>query len=76
MIQVISALAVALNFIGVVIMVRYGLPNRLPLLGSTSPDLTDTDKAEVERRDFLGILGVVLFALGSGIQIVSIYLLG
>ena len=57
------------NFIGVVLMVRYGLPQSLPLLGRREPNLTEIDRLEEDRRGFVGVIGLVLFAVGSALQI-------
>ena len=69
--SIIGSLAIVLNFVGVVLMVRYGLPNNLPLLGKADVEVREADLVERDRRSLLGVLGLVLFALGSAIFIIT-----
>ncbi|MEP7241873.1 MAG: hypothetical protein ABI697_13390 [Devosia sp.] len=64
----------ALNAIGVVLMVRYGLPYSLPILGLLRKALTEKEATEEDKRHLLGALGFVLLALGTLLQIVSVVL--
>ncbi|MEO7224097.1 MAG: hypothetical protein ABIY37_16650 [Devosia sp.] len=67
----IGIFAIICNFVGVVLMVRYGLPNSLPLLGRSAASLTETDMVERDRRGLYGVIGLVLFASGSALQIMA-----
>ena len=69
--SIIGSLAIVQNFVGVVLMVRYGLPNNLPLLGKADVEVREADLVERDRRSLLGVLGLVPFALGSAIFIIT-----
>jgi hypothetical protein len=64
-------LGYALNAIGVVLMVRYGLPYSLPILGLLRRALTEKEATQEDRRHMLGAIGFVLLLLGTLLQIVS-----
>lgn len=60
------------NAIGVLLMVRYGLPNNLPRLGQIVVALTGKDVREDERRKALGFLGLVALVAGTVLQVISV----
>jgi hypothetical protein len=64
-------LGFALNSIGVVLMVRYGLPYSLPILGMIRKALTEKEATQEDGRHMLGAVGFVLLSLGTLLQIVS-----
>ena len=64
-------LGYALNAIGTVLMVRYGLPYRLPILGLISKALTEKEANEDDKRHMLGAIGFIVLLLGTLLQIVS-----
>ena len=64
-------LGYALNAIGIVLMVRYGLPYSLPILGLLRRALTEKEATQEDRRHMLGAIGFVLLILGTLLQIVS-----
>jgi hypothetical protein len=64
-------LGYALNAIGVVLMVRYGLPYSLPILGLIRKALTEKEATEEDKRHMTGAIGFVLLLLGTLLQIVS-----
>ena len=64
----------ALSAIGTVLMVRYGLPYSLPILGLIRKALTEREATEEDQRHMLGAIGFVLLALGTILQIVSLIL--
>lgn len=67
-------LGYALNAIGTILMVRYGLPYSLPILGLLRKALTEREATQEDRRHMLGALGIVLLILGTLLQIVSVVL--
>ena len=67
-------LGYALNAVGVVLMVRYGLPYSLPILGLLRKVLTEKESDEDDKRHMLGAIGLVLLVLGTLLQIVSVIL--
>jgi len=67
-------LGYALNAIGVVLMVRYGLPHSLPVLGLIRKALTEKEASEDDRRHMTGAVGLVLLVLGTLLQMVSVVL--
>jgi hypothetical protein len=69
-----TVLGYALNAIGVVLMVRYGLPYSLPILGLIRKVLTEKEADEDDKRHMLGAIGLILLVLGTAIQIVSVVL--
>jgi hypothetical protein len=64
----------ALNAVGTILMVRYGLPYSLPILGLLRKALTEKEVSEDERRHMMGAVGFVLLVLGTMLQIVSVVL--
>ncbi len=64
-------LGYALNAIGTVLMVRYGLPYSLPILGLIRKALTEKEASEDDRRHMTGAVGLVMVTLGTLLQIVS-----
>jgi hypothetical protein len=69
----IETLALILNFAGIVLMIRYGLPHGLPVLGRGQADLSEAEHREDERRSMIGVVGLVLFALGTLLQIAGLF---
>ena len=67
-------LGYALNAIGTILMVRYGLPYSLPILGLLRKALTEKEATEEDRRHMKGAIGIVLLILGTLLQIVSVVL--
>ena len=55
-------------------MFRYGLPNSLPLLGRGDVKMSSSEADESDRRGLVGVVGLVLFALGSAVQITNVML--
>jgi len=64
-------LGYALNAVGVVLMVRYGLPYSLPILGLIRKVLTEKEASQEDQRHMTGAIGLVMLALGTLLQIVS-----
>lgn len=62
----------ALNAVGTIVMVRYGLPYSLPILGLLRKALTEKEATQEDRRHMLGALGIVLLVFGTLLQIVSV----
>ena len=62
------------NATGVVLMVRYGLPYSLPLLGLIRKALTEKESDEDDKRHMMGALGLILLVFGTAIQIISVVL--
>jgi hypothetical protein len=56
-VQVVPWLLVVLNIIGVAIMVKYGLPKEVPVVGRADAD------------PLLGYLGLLLFGLSIAIRV-------
>ena len=69
---IVTIVGYALNAIGVVLMVRYGLPYSLPILGLLRKALTEKEATEEDKRHMLGAVGFVLLVLGTLLQIVSV----
>ena len=67
-------LGYALNAVGTILMVRYGLPYSLPILGLLHKALTEREATQEDRRHMLGAVGIVLLILGTLLQIVSVVL--
>jgi hypothetical protein len=67
-------LGYALNAVGTILMVRYGLPYALPILGLLRKALTEREATQDDQRQMLGAVGVVLLVLGTMLQIVSVLL--
>jgi hypothetical protein len=67
-------LGYALNAIGTILMVRYGLPYSLPILGLLRKALTEKEATEEDKRHMLGAIGIVLLILGTLLQIASVVL--
>ena len=67
-------LGYALNAVGTILMVRYGLPHQLPVLGLISRALSEKEANEDDRRHMTGAIGLVLLLLGTLLQIVSVVL--
>jgi hypothetical protein len=67
-------LGYALNAFGVVLMVRYGLPYSLPILGLIRKVLTEKEADEDDKRHMLGAIGLILLVFGTALQIVSVAL--
>lgn len=55
-------------------MVRYGLPYSLPILGLIRKVLTEKEADEADKRHMLGAIGLILLVLGTALQIVSVLL--
>ena len=64
----------ALSAIGTILMVRYGLPYSLPILGLIRKALTEREATEEDQRHMIGAIGLVLLVLGTLLQIVSMVL--
>ncbi len=58
--------------VGVLMLTRYGAPFPLPRLGLVVRTLTATEADEEERRKALGFVGLVVFVVGTLLQIVSV----
>ncbi|MEQ1902239.1 MAG: hypothetical protein ABL866_16080 [Devosia sp.] len=61
----------ALNAIGTVLMIRYGLPYSLPLLGLIRKAFTEKEATEDDKRHLFGAFGLVMMALGTMLLIVT-----
>jgi hypothetical protein len=61
----------ALNAIGTVLMVRYGFPYSLPLLGLIRKSFTQKENLEDDNRHMIGALGLVLLVLGTALLMLS-----
>jgi hypothetical protein len=62
------------NAVGTVLMVRYGLPYSLPILGLIRRALSEKEADEDDKRHMLGASGLVLLVFGTALQIVSVVL--
>ena len=65
---------VVLNAVGTVLMVRYGFPYSLPLLGLIRKALTEREADQDDRRNMIGALGLILLTFGSALQILAVVL--
>lgn len=63
-----SVIGLVANSLGVFLMLRYGLPDRLPQVGQVLAALTNRQAAEVQRRKAVGALGLVMLILGTTLQ--------
>jgi hypothetical protein len=61
----------ALNAIGTVLMVRYGFPYSLPLLGLIRKAFTEKEADEDDKRHMIGALGLILLVFGTALLIIS-----
>jgi hypothetical protein len=68
----IAVAGILFNAIGVLMLLRYGLPFPLPRLGIVLKALTSTEVREEERRHALGFIGLVAFVVGILLQLVSV----
>lgn len=57
------------SFVGIVTIQRYSLPLALPPLPALLRALTETDASENDRRHLIGLGGLVLFFVGTVLQI-------
>jgi hypothetical protein len=60
------------SFVGIVTMIRYDLPFRLPPLPTLMRALTETDATEQDRRNLIGFGGLLLFGVGTMLQIFAV----
>lgn len=60
-----------LNAVGVVLMVRYGFPYSLPLLGLIRKAFTEKEADEDDRRHITGAFGLILFVFGTALLIIA-----
>jgi hypothetical protein len=67
----VSLVGLLSNSVGVFLMLRYGLPDNLPQIGRAIFVLTDRQAAEDQRRRSIGVLGLVLFILGTTLQAIA-----
>ena len=75
MVTIIGIVALACNFTGVLLLVRQGVPHKL--LADAVALNHDPGKRALcgsDRQKMLSFVGMVLFALGSTLQMVSIVL--
>jgi hypothetical protein len=72
--EIATILGYALSATGVVLMVRYGLPYSLPILGLLRKTLTEKEATTEDRRHMTGAVGFVLLVFGTMLQIVSVVL--
>ena len=68
----IAIIGIASSATGIILMLRYGIPATLPRLGEVAKALSDKDTAEDERRKALGFVGIVVFGVGTFLQIISV----
>jgi len=61
----------ALNAIGTVMMVRYGFPYSLPLLGLIRKALTEKEADEDDKRHMMGAFGLILLVFGTTLLIIA-----
>lgn len=59
---------------GTVMMVRYGLPYSLPILGLLLKALTEEEANEDDRRQLRGAMGLILMVFGTALQIAAVAL--
>ena len=67
-------LGYALSAVGTILMVRYGLPYSLPILGLIRKALTEKEADEDDKRHMMGAVGLILLLLGTLLQIISVVL--
>lgn len=65
---------IVLNAVGTVLMVRYGFPYSLPLLGLIRKALTEKEADQDDRRHMVGALGLILLTFGTALQILAVVL--
>ena len=75
MVPIISILALACDFAGLLLLVRQGVPHRL-LSNSVALEHNRADRLLCgnDRQRMLSFAGMVLFALGTALQMASIVL--
>jgi len=61
----------ALNAVGTVLMVRYGFPYSLPLLGLIRRAFTEKEADEDDARHMIGAVGLILLVFGTSLLIVA-----
>jgi hypothetical protein len=69
-----AIMGIIFNAGGTVMMVRYGLPYSLPILGLLLKRLTEEEVNESDRRHLRGAMGLILLVFGSALQIVAVAL--
>ena len=75
MVSLVEIAALACNFTGILLLVRQGVPHRL--LADSVTLTHDPDEQALggnDRRRMLSLVGMVLFALGTALQMTSIVL--
>jgi hypothetical protein len=60
-----------LNAIGTVLMVRYGFPYSLPLLGLIRKAFTEKEADEDDKRHMIGAFGLILLVFGTALLIIA-----
>jgi hypothetical protein len=68
----VAVVGLVLSAVGVFLMVRYGLPKNLPILGVVLRALTQKDVDEKDRRAAWGTVGVVVFVAGTIVAAISL----
>jgi hypothetical protein len=69
--RMVAIVGLILHAVGIVLMLRYRLPDNLPRLGIVFRTLTSKELAEDERRRAIGMIGLVCFVVGTLLLIVS-----
>lgn len=62
----------AASFVGIVTMIRYDLPFHLPPVPALVRALTEQDANEDDRRNLIGLGGLLLFCVGTILQIFAV----
>jgi len=60
-----------LNAFGTVLMVRYGFPYSLPLLGLIRKAFTERESDEDDKRHMIGAFGLIMLVFGTALLIIA-----
>jgi hypothetical protein len=63
---------IASSFLGIVMMTRYSLPFHLPPLPNGFHKLSEAGHVEDDRRNFAGLGGLLLFGVGTILQVFAV----
>ena len=68
--QILDIAGLTGSFVGVVLMIRYSLPAHLPALNGKP--LSEQGHVKDGRRNFIGLGGLLLFGLGTLLEIFAV----
>lgn len=70
--QILDIAGLTCSFVGVVLMTRYSLPFHLLPLNGFARTLSEQGHVEDGRRNFIGLGGLLLFGVGTTLQIFAV----